>query len=234
MCWIFNYVLLACSILLWHQWKPIKPPRNITLYVCEQTKTDTFGLLLFQGIGHIISLINVICIICIHILVFVRIYTVARGTRNSRNASSKSNSVSVTITTNVDSPSDGKTDQQSSRNHLRYTTCSQTQKMEHSIAFTCILLIGLFSFIPSRSLIAYESTHPNFWKNWQQMSSSKLNILLFLRGSYSLYFACTVFVYMFLDSFFRTEMKSLMGFWKHISIFLICWNYLYVLQNTYM
>ena len=188
--------------------------KNITLYVCEQTKTDTFGLLLFQGIGHIISLINVICIICIYILVFVRIYTVARETRNSRTASSKSNSVPVTITTNVDSPSDGKTDQQSSRNHLRYTTCSQTQKMEHSIAFTCmtILLIGLFSFIPSRSLIAYESTHPNFWKNWQQMSSSKLNILLFLRGSYSLYFACTVFVYMFLDSFFRTEMKSWMGF----------------------
>ena len=188
--------------------------RNITLYVCEQTKTDTFGLLLFQGIGHIISLINVICIICIYILVFVRIYTVARETRNSRTASSKSNSVPVTITTNVDSPSDGKTDPQSSRNHLRCTSCSQTQKMEHSIAFTCmtILLIGLFSFIPSRSLIAYESTHPNFWKNWQQMSSSKLNILLFLRRSYSLYFACTVFVYMFCDSFVRTEMESWMGF----------------------
>ena len=188
--------------------------RNITLYVCEQTKTDTFGLLLFQGIGQLISLINAICIICLYIQVFIRIYTVVRGTRNSRNASSKSNSVPVTIPTNVYSPSDGKTDQQSSKNHLKYTSCSETQKMEHTIAFTfmTILLIGLFSFVPSRTLLAYESTHPNFWKNWQHMSSSKLNILLFLRRSYSLNYSCNIFVYLFFDSLFRNEMKSWMGF----------------------
>ena len=159
-------------------------------------------------------MINAICIICIYILVIIRIYTVVRGPRNSRNASSRSNSVPVTITTNANSPSDGKTDQQSSKNHLKYTTCSETQKMEHTIAFTfmTILLIGLFSFVPSRTLLAYESTHPNFWKNWQHMSSSKLNILLFLRRSYSLNYSCNIFVYLFFDSLFRNEMKSWMGF----------------------
>ena len=159
-------------------------------------------------------MINAICIICIYILVIIRIYTVVRGPRNSRNASSKSNSVPVTITTNVYSPSDGKTDQQSSKNHLKYTSCSETQKMEHTIAFTfmTILLIGLFSFVPSRTLLAYESIDPNFWTNWQHMSSSKLNILLFLRRSYSLNYSCNIFVYLFFDSLFRNEMKSWMGF----------------------
>lgn len=201
--------------------------RNVTAYVCEQTKTDKSGLVLYQGIGLILSLGNVICIICIYTVVLIKIYKVVRGARKSRSASIRSDSAPLTTLTSSKSISGEKSeqkgntlssensDQQNSKIRIQHrSTSSETQKMEHTIAFTfmTILLIGLLSYAPSRTLLVYESIDPQFWKNWENFSYGELNIFLFLRRSYIFNHSCNVFVYLFFDTMFRKEVKSLMGF----------------------
>lgn len=154
---------------------------NITVYVCEQTKTNVKGLLIFQGIGLLMSLLNVLVIISIYIIVFIHIYKTKQRVRRA-------------CTENNDPQTNART-----------SARSEAQNVEHKIAFTfmTILLLGLISYAPSRSLLVYESINPKIWEN---LNYSTFNLYLFLRRSYVVIHSCNVFIYLIFDSQFRKEM----------------------------
>lgn len=178
---------------------------NITVFVCEQTTTNVKGLLVYQGIGLIMSLLNVVAIIAIYIVVFIKIYKTMKGVREEKNESTTSGTLPVSTIANFENP----THELSRNQHANASSSGRTeaQKLEHTIAFTfmTILLLGLISYVPSRSLVVYESIDLKFWEN---LNYSTFNLHLFLRRSYVVVHSCNVFIYLIFDSLFRKEIKS--------------------------
>lgn len=184
--------------------------KNLTVFVCEQTETDVKALLIYQGVGLIISLLNVTSIITIYIIVYVRIYKATRGVRRAHTENNQvytSNTLpALSITTLEDSISGSSHDQQTDDGP---SACTEAQRVEHKIAFTfmTIILLGFISYTPSRTLLVYESINPQFWDN---LNHGSFNVYLFLRRSYILIHSCGVFIYLKFDSQFRQEIKN----WK--------------------
>ncbi|XP_062605369.1 mesotocin receptor-like [Saccostrea cucullata] len=169
---------------------------NITVFVCQQTKTHTFGMVFFQGIGVILSVSNVIAIITIYVIVSVKIFKVMRGVQRTRTESFRS----VT---------DIATEQNPPRSTISESHTA-AQKLEHTIAFTfmTILLMGLLSYAPSRYLLVHETLDPTFWDN---LDYSKFNFYLFLRRIYVINHSCNIFIYAIFDTMFRKEVRNLIG-----------------------
>lgn len=212
LCAGFSFTLYSPVLYLFGMNEYVVPDLNITVFVCEQSKADAMGLKLFQGIGFILSIINVTAIICIYIMVSIRIYKVMRGVRQARAESirSTSNSWAATTTTSViDNQSTGAYVVENSHTISRRGLVSQTeaQKLEHTIAFTfmTIMIIGLLSYAPSRSLLVYETLNPTFWDS---LDYSEFNFYLFLRRIYVVNHSCNIFIYLIFDFMFRKEITT--------------------------
>ncbi|XP_062585863.1 oxytocin receptor-like [Saccostrea cucullata] len=185
---------------------------NITVFVCQQIKTHTFGLKIFQGIGFILSIANVIAIISIYVIVSIKIFKVMRGVRRARTESIRS--VTITCPTTTSSLIEGRSADTTADPVPTRRTISESQtaaqKLEHTIAFTfmTILLMGLLSYAPSRYLLVYETLDPTFWDS---LDYTKFNFYLFLRRLYVINHSCNVFIYLIFDSMFRKEVRNLIG-----------------------
>lgn len=182
---------------------------NITVYVCEQTKTNARGLVIYQGVGLLMSLLNVIAIISIYIIVFINIYKTMKGVRRARGAEMNESATSSTLPVTFISTIENPTNELSRDQHTNTSSSVRTeaQKVEHTIAFTfmTIVLLGLISYAPSRSLLVYESINPKFWEN---LNYSTFNLYLFLRRSYVVIHSCNVFIYLIFDTLFRNQIKN--------------------------
>jgi hypothetical protein len=217
LCAGLSFTLYSPVLYLFEVNEHVVTENNITVSVCEQTKTNVTGLKIFQGVLFLLSLVNVIAIIWIYVLVSIKIYKVMRGVRQARAESirSTSNSWAVTTSSVIDNQSLGVANavgnvhtisRTFSRNSVPQT---EAQKLEHKIAFTfmTILCMGLLSYLPSRSLLVYETLNTTFWDN---LDYGEFNFYLFLRRIYVVNHSCNIFIYLIFDFMFRKEIATLL------------------------
>lgn len=172
---------------------------NLTGTVCQKVVPGTtLGLRLYQGVGAVVSTINVGCIAYLYLMIAKTIFRKGRLKTLYKNRVPEQQSSTLTSNT------------MEFEENTKSATGNPHKKKDSirrlSVMFMILSISAILSYIPSWVLIAIETNNSEFWN---EMSPWIFQVCLILRRMYIFNHLSNPFIYGIFDFEFRGHVRRL-------------------------